>query len=145
MKKLVWPELCYCMIRLLKASMLCKMSSIFRKEIQPTKPDYLKPSLRETIKKKEVDVTNRDIQNLLTEYRNKNRKQKLRTKQPIPTTIQCVPDVHLGHIGRKLPEKSFSFDSSELSSRQIMLQQVSGFTTSQHTHRRKSSFPSGEN
>ena len=106
----------------------------------PPKPEHSKPSLRETIKKREVEVTSRDIQALLADYRNKTKKQKLKTKQPVPATaIRCVPDLGLR---RKLPEKAFSFDTAELSTRQILLQQVSGFSPSQRPNTpRKSSFP----
>ncbi|XP_063686361.1 uncharacterized protein LOC134820067 [Bolinopsis microptera] len=110
------------------------------KEVIPTKPEHSKPSLRETIKKREVEVTSRDIQTLLADYRNKTKKQKLKTKQPGPATaIRCVPDLGLR---RKLPEKAFSFDTAELSTRQILLQQVSGFSPSQRPNTpRKASFP----
>ena len=85
-------------------------------------------------------MTSRDIQTLLADYRNKTKKQKLKTKQPVPATaIRCVPDLGLR---RKLPEKAFSFDTAELSTRQILLQQVSGFSPSQRPNTpRKSSFP----
>ena len=80
-----------------------------------------KPSLRETIKKREVEVTTRDINNLLSTYRNKTKKQTIKAKQSMPVNIRCAPD--LG-VRRKFPEKAFSFDTAELSTRQILLQQV---------------------
>ena len=99
------------------------------KEQPEIKSDPSKPSLRESIQKREVEVTSRDISNLLSKYKAKAKIPIFaEAGQPVPATIACAPD--LGR--RKPPQKAFSFDTSELplQPHNILLQQNPGFSSS---------------